>query len=117
MTLTINEKNDIFVNPDGNVNLSYDLEAVIQNCKTAVQTVAEEAIYQKNIGIPTFQALWNGNPNYQQLEVSIRNTILNVQGVTNIKSFDYSTSNNIFSYNVEIETIYGIGTMENILNV
>jgi len=117
MTISINEKNDLFLNDEANMNLSYDIDDVLQNCQTAVQTTLGEAIYKKNIGVPAFQTLWNGSPNFQQAEASIRATILNVEGVININYFNYVVNNNIFSYNTEIETIFGTQTLENTINV
>ena len=117
MTLTINSKNDISLGENGNINTATGIQEVLQNCQTAVQLIAGEAIYRASDGTPAFETLWNGSPNFQQAEASIRATILNVEGVININSFNYVVSNNIFSYNTEIETIFGTESLENIINV
>lgn len=117
MTLAINTKNDIFLNDDGNIATSTGILSVLQNCQTAVQMIAGEALYQSTDGIPAFETIWNGSPNFQQAEASIRATILKVKDVTNINSFDYIVNNNIFSYNVEIQTVFGTEILEGSLNV
>ncbi len=117
MTLTIDEKNDITLGENGNINTVTGIQEVLQNCQTAVQLIAGEAIYRSSDGTPAFETLWNGSPNFQQAEASIRAIILRVVGVTNINSFDYVANNNIFSYNVEIETVFGTEILEGGLNV
>lgn len=112
MTLSINSRNDLFLNEEGNIETSTGMESVLQNCQTAVQMTKGEALYQSADGIPAFETIWNGSPNFQQVEASIRATILKVKDVTNINSFDFTSNNNKFSYNVEIETIYGTSTLD-----
>ncbi len=117
MTLSINERNDIFLNDDGNIATSTGILSVLQNCQTAVQMITGEALYQSASGIPAFETIWSGSPNFQQAEASIRATILRVENVTNINSFDYVANNNIFSYNMEIQTVFGTEILEGSLNV
>jgi hypothetical protein len=117
LTLGINEKNDLFLNDLGNTETKTEIDAVLQNCQTAVQMIFKEAIYKQNDGTPAFETIWNGNPNFQQTEASIRQTILSVEGVTNISSYDFTSNENIFRYNVNIETIYGSTFLEGSLNV
>ena len=117
MTLATNENNDIYQNELGNIETSNDITAVLTTAKSAVQTVLGEMIYKKSDGVPYFETLWNGSPNFQQIESSIRTSVLRVSGVNNINSYDYTSKDNIFSYNIEIETDFGAETLEGSLNV
>jgi len=117
LTLGVNTNNDLNLNDTGNMTTKTGIESVLQNCQTAVQMTLNEAIFKQGEGVPAFQTIWNGNPNFQQAESSLRDIILKVDGVVNINYFTYSVNQNIFSYNVEIQTIYGLTELQGALNV
>jgi hypothetical protein len=116
-TLSIDSNNDLYLNDSNNIDTRDKINAIVQNCQTAVQMLLKEAIYFQNDGTPAFQTIWDGSPNYSQAEASIRSIILKVNGVVNIISFTYVANNNIFSYNINIETIYGTTFLQGNLNV
>lgn len=109
ITLSKDSKNDLYLNKDGNISLSEDLQACIEACENAVSTMLNEQIYQTTQGVPNFQLIWNGVPNFQQAEIAIRNTLESVENVIEVVSFDYVANGNTFSYNAIIKTNFGIG--------
>jgi len=101
--------NDIYLNAQGNISLSYDLQAVLQGCAQAAQTVLGEIIFNTNQGIPFFQTIWEGIPNVQQYTAALRVAFLNVPNVVEVVSLMTQQVNNEFQYTAVIRTIYGSG--------
>lgn len=111
-TLGIDDKNDLHLNSIGNVDTKSDLDAILQNCQTAVQMTLNEALYRQGDGTPAFETIWSGNPNFAQAEASIRMIILRVDGVNNISAFSFTNINNIYNYTITIITNIGLGIVE-----
>lgn len=101
--------NDIYLDSDGNISLSFDLQAVLQACAQAAQTILGEMVFNVNQGIPYFQTLWIGVPNTQQFNAALRVAFLSVTGVIEVVSLITSQDGNTFSYTAVIRTIYGSG--------
>jgi len=108
---TTADTNDIYLGTDGNLAVLSGLPAVEAACATATKAQLGEMIYATTQGIPNFQAIWVGVPNYQIWESYLRNTITSVPGVTNIAAFSYKAQNNILSYTATISTQYGTGNI------
>lgn len=105
--------NDIYLDGNGNISLSFDLTAVLQACSQASQTLLGECIYNINLGVPYEQALWIGVPNFAQFNASLRIALLQVPGVIEVVSLITSQNNNTYVYNAMIRTIYGNGVVTN----
>lgn len=107
--IAVNDQNDLYIGPDGNLALVFDIEAVKQACEHAVKAILNEMIYNSNNGVPYFETIWRlgGSPNLSQYEAAVRATILAVDGVTGIQELDISINNNQLSYSATINTIYG----------
>lgn len=111
--------NDIYLDGDGNISLSVDLQAVLQACSQAAQTLLGEMIYNTDQGIPYFQTLWVGVPNIQQFTGALRAAFLAVPNVVEVVTLFTSQVNNpnlpvnqsqsadILTYTAVIRTIYG----------
>lgn len=111
-TFAVNESNDIYVGPDGNIVIATGLFAIEQACKTAVQAYLGEMIYSVNNGVPYFETVFSvGDPNLSQFEASLRRTILSVEGVTDITTLVITIEQSILSYQADIVTIYGAGSI------
>lgn len=100
---------DIYLNSKGNISISYDIEAVLQACAQAAQTVIGEIIFNVNQGIPFFQTIWNGIPNTQQYTAALRVAFLNVPNVVEVVSLFTTQINNEFQYSAVIRTTFGSG--------
>lgn len=113
-TFAKNENRDLYLDKFGNIAISTELQACIEACESAVSTMLGEQIYQDNQGIPAFELIWNGVPNYKQAELAIRNTLESVENVIEVTNFDFNVAeSNIFRYNATIKTTFGIGTVQN----
>src|SRR5690606_36765678 len=101
--------NDSYLNAQGNISLSYDLQAVSQGCAQAAQTVLGEIIFNTNQEIPFFQTIWEGIPNVQQYTAALRVAFINAPNVVEVVSLMTQQVNNDFQYTAVIRTIYGSG--------
>ena len=106
-----NKRNDIYIDTTGNLALSSGLQACLEACETKVSTLLGEQILFTNQGIPNFQLIWNGSPNFAQAEVAIRNAILSVPNVLDVVEFEAFAQNNEFRYNATIKTTFGLGVL------
>jgi len=107
--------NDIYLDGDGNISLSFDLQAVLQACAQAAQTLLGEIIFNVDEGIPYFQTLWVGVPNVQQFNAALRTAFLNVPNVVEVVSLMTSQVNNDLQYTAVIQTIYGSSGLTGII--
>ena len=100
---------DIYLNSVGNISISYDINAVLEACAQAAQTVLGEIIFDVNQGIPFFQTIWNGIPQVQQYTAALRVAFLNVPNVVEVVSLMTTQVNNDFQYTAIIRTTFGTG--------
>lgn len=63
--------------------------------------------YAIDRGIPYYQTLWTGSPNVLAFEAAARDAISSLKGVTGIDSFAARLQDNVLTYSVTINTIYG----------
>jgi hypothetical protein len=100
---------DIYLDQLGNISVSFDLQAVLEGCAQAAQTVLGEIIFNQNQGIPFFQTVWIGVPNVQQYQAALRIAFLNVPNVLEVVSLFTSQINNELTYTAVIRTVFGSG--------
>ena len=103
---------DLYLTPDGNIAMAYDLQAVLQSCAEAAQTILGEMVFNVNAGIPYFQTVWVGVPNVAQFTAALRTAFLAVGGgglVVEVVSLITSQVGSVLTYNAIIRTIYGTG--------
>ena len=106
-TFAINDNNDIYVGSDGNLVFLSGIEAVMDACKTAAQTQLKECILQQGVGLPNFDAIFNGTPNFALYESYLRSTLLAVPGVTAVAPVQIQVNNHTMTYTAIITTSYG----------
>lgn len=111
ITFYTNDKNDIYLNTAGRIDMKTDIYAVLQACRNAAQTLLGELVLQGNVGIPNFQLIWSGSPNLIQYENALRTTFLGIQNVDDVTELDVFVENNVLKYNATIKTIYGEGSI------
>lgn len=107
-TLSLNSAHDIYIGSDGNLAIATGLQGVLQACSTASYAQLGEMILATTSGIPNFQAIWVGSPNYPLWNLYLRQTLQNVQGVINVQNIQITRKNNTLNYVATIETQYGI---------
>lgn len=105
--------NDLYLNKEGNISVSYGLTALVEQCAQAAKTLLGECVLNTTIGIPYQQSVWVGTPNPQQFNAALRNAFLSINGVTEVISLiiiqSDSSDVNSLNYNAVINTIYGTG--------
>lgn len=113
--------NDMYLTQQGDISMSTDLQAVLEECAQAARTLLGECIYDTTIGIPYQQVVWVGVPNISQFTAALRAAFLNVVGVTEVISIIAEQTNNLsisqqsasmLSFTAIIQTIYGTGTVQ-----
>jgi hypothetical protein len=100
---------DIYLDSNHNISISRDIEAVLEACAQAAQTVLGEIIFDVNQGIPFFQVVWIGVPNIQQYTAALRVAFLNVPNVVEVVSLITSQIDNNLTYTAVIRTVFGSG--------
>jgi hypothetical protein len=103
--------NDIFIDASGNLSILSGLAAVEAACATATKAQLGEMVFATDTGIPNFQALWIGAPEYNLWKAAVLATLQNVAGVTTVTSLNLSLSGSTVSYTAQISTQYGSGTV------
>ena len=107
ITFGLNSSNDIYLGTNGNLTVLTGLNAVISACETISRTQLGEMVLSTKKGIPNFQALWVGVPNYPIWKTSLRKALESVANVIEVATLELSLKNNILSYTATIRTIYG----------
>ena len=114
-TLSVNANNDLFLDTFGNIVIAFDVQAVLQNCAHVAKVRLGEIVLAVNEGIPFFETVWNGTPNFQQFEAALRQAFYSVTGVLEVVSLIVSqvaAANgklNTLAYTAVIRTVYGSG--------
>ncbi len=106
--------NDLYLDNVGNISISSDLTAIVEQCAQAAKTLLGECILNITIGIPYQHKLFGlGVPNPQQFNSALRKAFLSINGVTEVISLIVLQSDpsdvNSLNYNAVINTIYGTG--------
>jgi len=109
MTITFgtNENNDLYLDAAGNLVVLTALDAVIAACKTASQAQLGEMVLETGQGIPNFQSVWVGSPNYNLWVSYLNNTLGNVSGVIAVTSIQLQQNGDTLQYVATIESQYG----------
>ena len=103
------DNNDIFATPGGRLALSADLQAVLQQCKQAIQAQTREMIFAFDRGTNTFESVWSGSPNLLSFEASARAQLNRINDVVAVENFASELSGHTIIYQATIRTIFGTG--------
>ena len=107
--------NDLYLDKERNISVSFDQEALLEQCAQAAKTLLGELIFNVDVGIPYFQSVWIGVPNMQQFNVALRRSFLSIPNVIEVLSLVVLQSDksdvNTINYNAVIRTIYGLGEL------
>ena len=108
--------NDIYLDQQGNISVTYDLYAVLEQCSQVAKTLLGELVFNTDLGVPYFETVWVGVPNIAQFNASMRQSFLNVNGVLEVISLltfqgsDDSPSDRL-TYTSIIRTTFGTGAI------
>lgn len=102
-------QNDIYLDRNGNISLSFGLQAALEACSQAAKTLLGEMVLNVNQGIPYFQTIWVGVPNIPQWTAALRGAWLAVPTVVEVVSLVTSQIDDTLRYNAVIRTTSGTG--------
>lgn len=105
------DSNGDFVYLNGEIQIIYDLDAVMQTCEQRMRQQLAELDYDQQVGIEYFNNVFLGNPNLQMFEAQARAQLLTVDDVKKIQYLNYSTENGALNYEALIITKYGSGVI------
>lgn len=105
-SLALDEKHDLALAGTGNIGIATGINAVKQNCETAMRAQVSEMIYAMQDGVPTMETVWD-NFNPVQFEASARRTLSGVEGVVRVEAFYMRLDGDTLYYEAVIRTIYG----------
>lgn len=111
LSIATDENNDIYLDEFGNLATVTGIGAVAQVCRNTVLTTYGELIYNLDSGIPYFETIFTDPPNIELFQNAVVEALQNVEGVVQIKSFEYSVNGGTLSYTAEIQTVYGDMTL------
>lgn len=100
--------NDLYLGPDNNLVLLTGLSAVVQAVTNACLVQLGECVLEQDEGLPNFQTVWVGTPDYAFWQSYLQDTILAVDGVTAVNSISINPQNNTLNYTANISTEYGV---------
>lgn len=87
------------------------IDAVAQSATNAALTQLGECVLQTGNGLPNFGLIWVGVSDYAIWETYIRQTLMDVPGVTQVDNVILTAENKLFTYTATIQTIYGPTTV------
>ena len=113
---SLGAKNDIYLNQQGNISISRDQSAILEQCSQVAKTLLGELVFNTDLGVPYFETVWVGVPNVSQFNASLRSSFLNVNGVLEVVSLltsqgaDGSPSDRL-TYTAIFRTTFGTGAI------
>lgn len=112
-TFTTNADQDIFINSEGLLSISTGLQAVLEACETASYALLGEMIFSSGQGLPYFQTVWVGSPNYAVFRAALIATLLGVDGVLDVPNLSLQVQSGTLTYRAIIKTKYGQAELTN----
>jgi hypothetical protein len=112
--------NDLYLDGDGNIAMSFGIEAVLEACAEAARTLLGEMLYNADQGIPYQQLVWVGVPNIAQFTAALQSAFLAVPNVLQVVSLTTSQGPspagapgepNQLNYSAVIQTAFGTGVV------
>jgi copper chaperone CopZ len=104
-TIAVGNTFDIYLDNNGNLAILIRVSACEQDCQSAMQTMLREMPLDYTNGVPYFDTVFR-QVNLNGFVSAGRQQVLNVPGVTEVKSFTASIANNVLTYNAQIVTVY-----------
>ena len=107
----VNSANGLYLDSSNNIAILRDLPAITQACETATKAQLGEMVLATSQGIPNFETIWIGTPNYSLYSSYLRNTLQAINGVQEVSSLTLKTLENMLSYTATIKTSFGSGNI------
>lgn len=107
ITISTNSDNDLYLDVNGNLAITKDINALSDVIKNKILTALGEAQFDVFAGIPYFETVFTDTPLIDLFQASIIETIEKTDGVNRVSDFEYTQNNGVLSYVATVETIYG----------
>jgi hypothetical protein len=101
---TTSAANDLYLDTSGTLSILSGLAAVEAACATASKAQLGEMVFATGSGLPNFQALWIGTPEYNLWKSVLLSTLQNVPGVVAVTSLNLAVNGSTVSYAAQITT-------------
>ncbi len=102
-TLSINEKNDIFLDASGSLAFSQGKQARADIATNKTRTIYGEVPLSAQAGIPFFDVVFNKfDP--KLFEQFLRQTLLEVPGAQKVTQYEYQIENGVLTYSAVLTT-------------
>lgn len=112
-TIRTDANNDLYLADGRNLQMIYDVDAVVQDVRAATLMRTGEDIYNVRAGVDYLQYVFTPQPSYDDARRSIINAIQASPDVLNVETLDILVADNVFSFEARIRTVYGQITVEN----
>ena len=106
-TISINENNDIYLTPSGNISIKTDIEALGDILVNKTQTNKGELQFDEEKGIDFLNTISPCPAEIEFSESELINQIEDTDSVQNVYNFESETKNGIYSYKADIITDFG----------
>ena len=100
----VDKNNDLYLDDRRNLAISTGAQAVLEQCEHVMKVALGEIVLDVTRGVLSFDDLLSGSPNLLQFEFRSRNALQNVDGVEEVRRFNYTFQNNVIEYDALIKT-------------
>jgi hypothetical protein len=112
-TIKVNSSNDLEIDSKGNLTILTGIEAVTQDVRLQTLMRTTENIYNINEGVAYFDYIFSPQQNYDDARKSLITAINASPDVTSVESMTLTISENTFSFEAQVNSIYGPLTVKN----
>lgn len=115
LTFETDNNNDLTLGSDGNLSMISGLDAVIQQCEEAMETLLGELIYDKTKGIDYGNTVFSGSPDFVKFERQASAQLLAVDTIQNVTDFTLEIVGDTLRYTAIIDSTLGTGNITNVV--
>lgn len=113
LNFALNENHDIYADK-GTIAIVTDIDEIVQHIKTRLQLFLGEWFLDIEAGVPWFQEIFVKPAKLNEIEVIIKNEILQTEGVNELLEFDLSFDSATRIFNIQFTCNTDLGDSENV---
>lgn len=106
-TIAINENNDIYLTPSGNLAIKQDLAAMGDIFVNKAQTVRGELQFDSEKGIDFYNTIFNSPTEIELFQADLTEQLEDTEETDRVYSYKGSVNDGVYSYKAEVITSYG----------